>query len=389
MSTSTPVTAAWGAVNAMTLGIFGIVAAEFLPASLLTPIAAGLGITEGMAGQSITVTAAVAFVASLLIAVVSSKFDRRNVLLFLSALLVLSNAMVALSSDYTALLFARVLLGISLGGFWALSPATIMRLVPPASVPRALSVLFGGVAAATVFAAPFGSLVGALVGWRAVFWTAAALGVVAFVIQLLNLPSMRATGIARLGTLFALLGRPQVGLGLFAFLLTFCGHFTFFSYLRPFLETITSLDAFGITMVLLIFGVGNFVGSSLASVLIRASLGATTVVMPLTMAALAIVLAVFGGTAVLDTALIGIWGAAFGVVPVAWSTWITQTVPDEAESGGGLIVAAANLAISIGAGAGGLLFDANGSRPVFFAAGLILVVGFVAAALANSMTRLR
>ena len=61
MSTSTPVTAAWGAVNAMTLGIFGIVAAEFLPASLLTPIAAGLGITEGMAGQSITVTAPVAF----------------------------------------------------------------------------------------------------------------------------------------------------------------------------------------------------------------------------------------------------------------------------------------------------------------------------------------
>jgi predicted MFS family arabinose efflux permease len=315
----------------MALGIFGIVGAEFLPASLLTPIADNLSITEGMAGQSITVTAAVAFVTSLVIAAFTNRVDRRYVLAVLTLLLVLSNLMVAMASDYTALLLARVLLGISLGGFWSLSPATMMRLVPPTDIPKALAILFGGVSAATVFAAPFASFFGALWGWRTVFAGAAGLGAIALVVQLITLPSMRSSGAARIGTLFTLLGRPKVGLGLLAVLLVFCGHFTFFSYLRPFLETVTALDPFGITVILLVYGVGTFVGNSVAGLLIRTSLRATTLLMPLLMAVMAILLPVFGGTGAGAALLVGLWGAAFGVVPVAWSTWITQTMPDEAE----------------------------------------------------------
>jgi DHA1 family purine ribonucleoside efflux pump-like MFS transporter len=63
---------------------------------------------------------------------------------------------------------------------------------------------------------------------------------------------------------------------------------------------------------------------------------------------------------------------AFGAVPVAWSTWITRTVPDEAESGGGLIVAAVQLAITLGAAAGGVIFDASGAKGVFAASALVL-----------------
>jgi predicted MFS family arabinose efflux permease len=95
----------------MTLGIFGIVDAKFLPASLLAPIAAGLQITEGMAGQSITVTAGVAFFTSLLVAAVTNGVDRRYVLAFLTLLLVLSNLLVAIAPNLTVLLLARVLPG--------------------------------------------------------------------------------------------------------------------------------------------------------------------------------------------------------------------------------------------------------------------------------------
>ena len=47
-------TPAWAAVFSMTLGVFGLVTAEFLPASLLTPMAADLRVTEGAAGQAVT-----------------------------------------------------------------------------------------------------------------------------------------------------------------------------------------------------------------------------------------------------------------------------------------------------------------------------------------------
>ncbi|MCJ8054113.1 hypothetical protein GB928_008060 [Shinella curvata] len=70
--------------------------------------------------------------------------------------------------------------------------------------------------------------------------------------------------------------------------------------------------------------------------------------------------------------MVALWGLAFGAVPVAWSTWITRAVPDEAESAGGLFVAAINFAIATGAAAGGALFDANGFSSVFVASGVAL-----------------
>ncbi|HEV7246142.1 MAG TPA: MFS transporter [Shinella sp.] len=368
---------AWGAVIAMTLGVFGLVGAEFLPASLLTPMAADLRISEGMAGQAVTATAAVALVTSLLITVVTRKLDRRLVLIGLSVLLIFSNLLVAMSSNLAMLLVGRVLLGMALGGFWTLSAATMMRLVPEAVVPKALSVMFLGVSAATVFAAPVGSYVGDIVGWRNVFLGAAVLGALALVVQLATLPSLPPRGHSRFGTLVEVLARPGVGFAMFAILLVFTGHFAFFTYIRPFLETVTGVGVEGVSAVLLGFGIATFFGNYLGAVLLERSMRLTLTIMPVVMGALALSLSMFGGDLVADAAMVALWGLAFGAVPVAWSTWITRAVPDEAESAGGLFVAAINFAIATGAAAGGALFDANGVSSVFVASGVVLFLAAI------------
>ena len=81
----------------------------------------------------------------------------------------------------------------------------------------------------------------------------------------------------------------------------------------------------------------------------------------------------FGGMAAVDALLIAIWGLVFAGVPVSWSTWITRAMPDQAEAGGGLIVAAINFAIAAGAGLGGGLLEYYGPRGVFLISGLILI----------------
>ena len=363
---------AWGAVLAMTLGVFGLVGAEFLPASLLTPMAADLGISEGMAGQAVTATAAVALVTSLLITVVTRRLDRRLVLIGLSVLLIFSNLLVAMAANLPMLLVGRVLLGMALGGFWTLSAATMMRLVPEAVVPKALSVMFLGVSAATVFAAPVGSYVGDIVGWRNVFLGAAVLGAIALVVQLATLPSLPPRGHSRFGTLVEVLARPGVGFAMFAILLVFTGHFAFFTYIRPFLETVTGVGVAGVSAVLLGFGIATFFGNYLGAVLLERSMRLTLTIMPVVMGALALSLSVFGGSLASDAAMVALWGLAFGAVPVAWTTWITRAVPDEAESAGGLFVAAINFAIATGAAAGGAIFDASGVTSVFVVSGVVL-----------------
>jgi DHA1 family purine ribonucleoside efflux pump-like MFS transporter len=364
---------AWGAVFSLSLGVFGLVTAEFLPASLLTPMAASLGVSEGLAGQAVTATAAVAMITSLLIATATRTVDRRHVLLAFSVLLIASNLLVAFAPDLLAVLLGRVLLGVAIGGFWTMSAATAMRLVPEALVPRALSIMFSGVSLATIAAAPLGSYFGHLIGWRRVFLLATALGGLALVWQLATLPRMAPSGTTRLRTLAEVLRRPGVGRGMLACTLVFTGHFAFFTYLRPFLEGVTGVGVNGLSAILLGFGAANFLGTSLAGPLLERSLRLTLLAMPLLMSLLAVGLVALGQWPALHAALVALWGMAFGAVPVAWSTWVTRTVPDEAESGGGLIVAAVQLAITMGAAAGGLAFDLAGARGVFTGSALVLL----------------
>ncbi|KAA0513041.1 MFS transporter [Enterobacter vonholyi] len=368
-----PAKPAWRAVYSLGLGVFGLITAEFLPASLLTPMAASLGVTEGMAGQAVTATALVALVTGLLITPATKSIDRRWVLMFFSVLQIISSLLVAFAPNLHVLLMGRLLLGVAIGGFWAMSTATTMRLVPADKVPKALAVIFSSVSIATVVAAPLGSYLGSLIGWRNVF----ILCMLALLWQLWVLPSMKPESSGSLSTLFRVLRRPGMIGGMLATILIFSGHFAFFTYLRPFLETVGQASVETISLILLGFGIANFVGTSVAGHLLARNLRLTLALVPFAMGVLALMMVAFGHLAMLDGLLVALWGFAFGLVPVGWSTWLATTVPDEAESAGGLLVASIQLAISAGAAGGGAVFDLNGASGVFAGSGFLLVTAMV------------
>ncbi|HEB4875853.1 TPA: MFS transporter [Kluyvera ascorbata F0526] len=374
---SAPAKPAWRAVWSLGLGVFGLITAEFLPASLLTPMASSLGVTEGVAGQTVTATALVALVTGLLITSATKSIDRRWVLMFFTFLQIVSSLLVAFAPSLQVLLMGRLLLGVAIGGFWAMSTATAMRLVPARDVPKALSIIFAGVSIATVVAAPLGSFLGSLIGWRNVFILCVVPGVLALLWQLWVLPSMRPENGGSLRTLLHVLRRPGMIGGLLATIFIFSGHFAFFTYLRPFLETVGRASVETISLILLGFGLANFVGTSIAGHLLARNLRLTLALVPFGMGVLALLMVAFGHLALLDGLLVTLWGFAFGLVPVGWSTWLATTVPDEAESAGGLMVASIQLAISTGAAGGGLVFDLNGASGVFTVSGVLLVAAMV------------
>ncbi|WP_393969791.1 MFS transporter [Kluyvera intermedia] len=369
-----PAKPAWKAVWSLALGVFGLITAEFLPASLLTPMAQSLGISEGLAGQTVTATALVALVTGLLITSATKSIDRRWVLMFFTLLQIISSLLVAFAPSLHVLLAGRLLLGVAIGGFWAMSTATAIRLVPARDVPKALSIIFAGVSIATVVAAPLGSYLGSLIGWRNVFILCVVPGVLALLWQLWVLPSMRPENSGSLSTLLRVLRRPGMVGGLLATIFIFSGHFAFFTYLRPFLETVGQASVETVSLILLGFGVANFIGTSIAGHLLARNLRLTLALVPFAMGVLALLMVAFGHLALIDGLLVTLWGFAFGLVPVGWSTWLATTVSDEAESAGGLLVAAIQLAISAGAAGGGVVFDMNGASGVFTASGVLLVV---------------
>lgn len=374
---SVPARPAWAAVFSMAFGVFGLITAEFLPVSLLTPIAASLQVSEGQAGQTVTVTALVALLTSLVVGNVTRRLDRRVVMLAFTLLLIASALLVALAGNLTLILLARVLLGMAIGGFWTLSTAITMRLVPKDQVPRALSIVFSGISLATIIAAPLGSYLGALIGWRNIFMLTAALGVVALVWQAFTLPAMPPENKARSGGVLDLLRSGLMRWGMLAVIMMFTGHFAFFTYLRPFLESAAQLNVNQLSLVLLAFGVANFFGTSLAGYLVTRSVSLTLSGMALLMSATALLLVSFGDLPWLVGAGVALWGLAFGSMPTGWSTWISRAVPDDAESGGGLLVATIQLAITAGAAAGGWVFDLRGAGGVFLASGVLMLLAAI------------
>jgi predicted MFS family arabinose efflux permease len=348
---------AWSAVGSMALCVAMLIASEFMPVSLLTPIATDLHATEGMAGQAISVSGLFAVATSLFIATIAGRLDRRYVLLGLMGLMLASLLLIAEAPNFGILMIARALLGITIGGFWSLATATVMRLVPEDSVPKALGVMYTGNAVATAFAAPIGSYLGVIIGWRGVFWALTPIVVINLIWQWVSLPSMPPQTANPVGKLLRLLKRRNVAFAMLGVMLTFAGAFATFTYLRPFLETCTRVSVPQLSLLLLGLGSAGFIGTYGASKLLGRRLYLLLGGLPIALGAITLGLLALAHSLWGVAALMIAWGALNSAIPVAWSAWLTKGISDEPESGGGLIVGAIQLSLLLGAAFGGSLLD--------------------------------
>jgi len=357
----------WAAVGSLALGVFGLVTAEFLPASLLTAMAADLGVSEGAAGQTVTATALIGAIAAPSIPLLTRRIDRKHVMLALTLLLVLSNVIAATADSLSILLVARVMVGIALGGFWSMSAALAMRLVPEHHFARAMSIILTGVSVATVCAAPIGAWMGELWGWRSAFVAAGVVSVVTLVAQLFSLPALPPKANPDLRVLGELLTRPGVRIALLAVLLVISGHFAGFTYIRPMMENITGLPVSAISAILLGYGIGGFFGNFVGGYIAGRSERHAVVFGGTLIAVLTASLLLAGHSFTVTAIAVVLWGFAFGAFPVGFQIWIVRAAPDQAEGAGGLLVATFQIAIATGAIGGGLLVDHIGATggPLF------------------------
>lgn len=369
----------------MTLCVFALIASEFMPVSLLTPMAAELKVSEGLAGYGIAISGAFAVVTSLSISSLAGAMDRKKLLLVLTGLMCVSGLVVGMAPNYTVYMIGRALIGVVIGGFWSMSAAVAMRLVPLAQVPKALAIFNGGNALATVVAAPLGSYLGGIIGWRGAFFCLLPVALIALVWQWISLPPMQASPrTAGSGNVFSLFREPLVTLGMLAVGTFFMGQFVLFTYVRPYLESVTRVDVSTLSMILLVIGIAGFIGTTLIGTFLKTGLYRSLVCIPLLMAVIGLLLIAFGGSVATVFVLLGVWGLVATAAPVGWWSWLARALPRNAEAGGGLMVAVIQLCIALGSTIGGLLFDSGGYRISFLASAALLLL---AAALAFMTSR--
>jgi predicted MFS family arabinose efflux permease len=365
---------AHSAVLSMSLCVAMLIAAEFMPVSLLTPIAHDLNATNGMAGQAISISGLFAVLASLGMARLTSRIDRKLVLMGLTAAMMISLTMIAMAHNFAFLMLARALLGVVVGGFWSLATATVTRLVTPAAVPRALGTMYMGNAVATAFAAPIGSYLGGIIGWRGVFWVLVPITGLNLWWHWRSLPSMPPQVRDSLVGPLGLLKRRNVRFAVPAVMLTFAGAFSAFTYFRPFLEGETHVSLPQLSMLLFGLGLAGFVGTRSASLMLDKHLYRLLGWAPCALAVVTFVLLQVGSMLWPVAITLFIWGILNSAIPVGWSAWLAHGVSDQSESAGGLIVAAIQLAILLGGALGGVLLDHVSIQATFIGSTALLVL---------------
>lgn len=372
MSQSHFTKARWAAVFSLFMGVTCLISAEFIPVSLLTPIAQGLSISEGMTGQTVTSVGALAMLTSLLLAPLTRHTDRRRILLTLSALLIVSNVVVATASGYAMLLLGRGLLGICVGGFWSMASAVTIQLVPPKDIARALSILYSGVSVATIISLPLASFLEELCGWRNVFLLSIIPGLISFIWQFLTLPPIPPRPGNDFHGMISLLRVRWVLAGIAATIFAYGGYHSLFTYLRPYLEHGLALNSSSLSIMLLAYGAANTAGTFAAGVLLNRKFKLTMAGMHIVLTALAVLLIFCQNVVSFSLALLLLWGFLFGMLCVGWTAWIALTLSDKAEIAGGLSVAAIQFSIGSAAALGGHIYDASGMTGIFLVAAVIL-----------------
>ncbi|AXE22116.1 MFS transporter [Streptomyces globosus] len=348
---------AWFAVVSVAVGIFTLVTAEQLPIGLLTSVGSALQVSEGTAGLMVTVPGLVAALSAPLVPVVVGRMDRRYLLVGLMTVMAVANLVTVLAPNFGILLASRVLVGVTIGGFWAIAGGLAFRLVQPAAIPRATALIFGGVAAANVLGVPTGTLIGGLAGWRTAF---AVLGVLAFAVLvalLVLLPKLPATKPVSVPELLAQFGNRGVRAGIIATALIVTGHLAAYTYVSPMLQQVSGVDEDLISLLLLGFGVAGIVGNFVAGAAVSKNLARTMTVIIVALAAAMLLFPVLGRSQAGGIALLVLWGLAFGGVSVSLQTWMLKYAPDSMEAASALWVSVFNLSIALGALVGGLVAD--------------------------------
>ncbi|MEU6247549.1 MFS transporter [Glycomyces sp. NPDC047010] len=377
----------WLAVAAVSLGVFVVMTSEVLPVGLLTPISAELGVSEGTAGLMVTVPGLVAAISAPLAVVFTRRVDRRLVLLGLALLVAGANLGAASAHGFGPLLAARVLVGVSIGAFWAVAGGIALRLVPARDVPRATAVVYGGIGAATVLGIPAGTLIGDHFGWRTALLTLMVLALAAMAaIALLvpKLPSITTVSFASLPRLVRRNKAVRTGLALTFFIVT--GHFIAYTFISPILQA-HGIAASQVSGLLLVFGAAALIATVASGSLIgkhlKGTLAALGVMMALGMALMAFAVGdLFSAAAVLI-----LWGAGYGLVSPAVQTWYMNAAePGEVEVATSLNTVMFNLSIAAGSFAGGYAVDGSGPNTVLWI-GAALFVPVVLIALRRAATR--
>ncbi|MFE3942903.1 Cmx/CmrA family chloramphenicol efflux MFS transporter [Streptomyces sp. NPDC059118] len=364
------------AVYALGLAVFAQGTSEFMLSGLLSDISADLHVSLPAAGLLTSAFAVGMIVGAPLMALFSRNWPRRRALVFFLGVFAAAHVVGALTPGYGLLLATRVVGALANAGFWAVALVTAVSLAGPEARARATSVVVGGVTVACVAGVPAGAALGGHWGWRSAFWAVALVSVPAVLVIAGTVPAGRPESApAPAGVELRTLARPRLLLTLLTSALVQGATFCAFSYVEPLATRVTGLAPVWVPGLLALFGLGSFIGVTVAGRLVDARPVAFTAAGLVALVAGWAGLALTAGSAFATVVLVLVQGMlAFGT-GTALISWVFRLAGDAPTLSGSFATAAFNVGAALGPWLGGLAIGAGlGFRSPLWVSALLMVL---------------
>ncbi|MUJ28036.1 MFS transporter [Aliivibrio fischeri] len=369
----------WLALFVLALSTFNIVTTELAPIGLLTPMANALATSESYVGMTVSLYAWVGALSALVASVFLGAVGKKNLLIALSIVLVVSNGLAASAETFENLMLARVIGAVAHGAFWSIIGVSAASIVPSNYIGLATSIVFGGVSVASVFGVPISNYIGMHIGWRSAFMVMSGLSVLSLVGIASLVPQISEKSSVGIGAIKAVFKSSSLIKVYFATILTISAHFTAFTYIEPMLNSLTHISEEFVPALLLVFGVAGIAGNVITALFIDKHLKTIAVLSVLFAASMLVLIGEFHVQwyqAHIGTAL-AIWGATASCIFVALQTWVLRLASEQAFPASALYVAFFNLAIGIGASLGAWLVASYNVSFLYIFAGVAMALSLI------------
>ncbi|MGC0053918.1 MFS transporter [Brucella pituitosa] len=370
------------ALLALAMSGFICIVTETLPAGLLPQIGNGLGVSQALAGQTVTAYAVGSLLAAIPLTIATSSWRRRNVLLLTLAGFLVFNMVTAVSNNYWLTLTSRFFAGVAAGLAWSLLAGYARRMVSPDQQGKAMAIAMVGTPIALSLGVPIGTWLGTAVGWRAAFWIMSALTIVLVFWVIAKVPDY--PGIKRSGRipLTKVLRTPGVLSVLAVVIMWMLAHNILYTYIAPFVAPAGLSNR--VDLVLLVFGITALAGIGVTGKLVDRALRKTVLASLLVFTMIALAFALLSASPTLEFTGVAIWGLTFGGAATLLQTALADTAGDGADVALSMNVVAWNSAVAGGGIVGGILLNTYGVSSFSWAVVLLLVMGLILAWRARS-----
>lgn len=346
---------------------------ETLPAGLLPQISSGLGISESLAGQTVTFYALGSLLAAIPLTVATRGWQRKTVLLIGIIGFLIFNTITALSTNYLLILFSRFMAGVAAGLCWSLLAGYARRMVQPHQQGRALAIAMVGTPIALSLGVPFGTWLGNFAGWRITFGIMSILTLILIFWVLAKIPNYPGQSNKQRLSLYRVFTTTGVRPVLAVIVVWMLAHNILYTYIAPFVATAGLAEK--VDLVLLVFGVTALIGIWIVGLVVDRWLRVSVLWSLIAFALTSLILGLAGTFPVVIFISIGVWGVTFGGAATLLQTALADNAGEGADVAQSMCVTVWNLAIAGGGLVGGILLQTHGAGAFPWALLILILIG--------------